>query len=249
MKECKESRGRISFSIKEGVGYLELDNPKARNAMSINMMASLPIIISEIAASEIVILVIRGTSIPFFCAGGDLKDVRERLATPEKGREMCSWMTTHLQDLSDLPIYIIVVIEGAAIGGGAELMTLGDWIIVSESAQIGFVQVSLGVTTGWGGAKRLIERVGKRKAGQILLSSKRYSAKQAMEIGLVDQISDDIEATLQEHLSTRKKLPRRSLFYAISMMKGLCREEEAFAATWGSVEHCIALGLSKKDTK
>ena len=249
MKDCKQSRGRLSFSIKEGIGYLELDNPRAKNAMSINMMASLPKIISEIKASQCSVLVIRGTKIPFFCSGGDLKDVRERLMTPEKGREMCSWMTTHLQEIQSLPVYIIVVIEGAAIGGGAELMTLGDWIIASESAQIGFVQVSLGVTTGWGGTKRLLDRVGKIKARQILLSSKRYSAKQAMEFGLVDQISDDVEKTLQEYLFSLKKLPRRSFFHAISMMKGLCREEEAFAETWGSVDHCSALGLSKKDPK
>ena len=71
MKECIESRGSILFSIKDGIGYLELDNPKARNAMSINMMASLPNIIDQIQDSQISILVLRGKA-NFFCAGGDL---------------------------------------------------------------------------------------------------------------------------------------------------------------------------------
>lgn len=246
MKACKESRGILLFSIKEDVGYLELDNPKARNAMSINMMASLPSIIAQIEAAKLSILVVRGKG-GFFCAGGDLRDVRERLGAPEQGREMCSYMTKYLNALSLLPIYIIVVIEGAAIGGGAELMTIGDWIIASSVAKIGFVQVSLGVTTGWGGAGRLIEMVGKRKAKQILLSSKRYSAQQALELGLIDQVCDDVHQALEELLSEKKRLPSQSFYHAISMLKGRSSEEEAFGSTWGSVEHRAALGLSPQE--
>ena len=213
------------------------------------MMAYLPEIIVQIQESEISILVVRGKEIPFFCAGGDLRDVRRELLKPERGGEMCNWMTQQLQILCALPIYIIVVIQGAAIGGGAELMTIGDWIISERSAKIGFVQVSLGVTTGWGGAARLIERVGKTKALQILVSARRYSAEQALEIGLIDQVCDDANQALEDFLSKKKQLPQQSFRYAIAMMKGRISEEKAFVSTWGSMEHRSALGVSTQKTE
>ena len=84
---------------------------------------------------------------------------------------MCSWMTTLTNRIRRLPSYIIVVLEGAAIGGGAELLTLGDWIIADKKSKVGFVQARLGVTTGWGGGARLIDRIGKVKATHLIAMS------------------------------------------------------------------------------
>ena len=117
MQPCQKSRGRLHFYVQDQVGYLELDNPEARNAMSINMMSALSSMVQQIRAAEVSILVIRGVG-GFFCAGGDLRDVRRELISVERGKEMCSWMTMQLQRLSSLPLYILVVVEGAAIGGG-----------------------------------------------------------------------------------------------------------------------------------
>ena len=73
-------------------------------------------------------------------------------------------MTSVLNEYRSSPMFVVVVLEGAAIGGGAELVTIADYVIAKSDAHIGFVQAKLGVTPGWGGGQRLINRVGHRIA-------------------------------------------------------------------------------------
>lgn len=242
------SEGAIHFTQEDGIGYLLLDNPKAKNALSIHMMRSFPEIISTIEECiqlrTLKMLIIRAKNKDSFCAGGDLRDVRSYLATPEMGQKMCSFMTEQLRRIAQLQCYVVVVVEGYALGGGAELTTVGDWVIASTSAKIGFVQLNLGVTTGWGGGDRLITKVGKSKALHVLAFARVYSAQDAFSIGIVDEIVDTVDDTLQKMIdNVRQKTPDgwNSL---LGYMRGKQSEEDAFVRCWGSNFHRNVLGLS-----
>ncbi|MFT6229715.1 MAG: enoyl-CoA hydratase/carnithine racemase, partial [Myxococcota bacterium] len=75
-----------------------------------------------------------------FCAGGHLGDVRAHLGTPEAGHRMATVMGEAVQRLATLPALGIVVVEGAAVGGGAELALCGDVCIMDVDARLSFVQ-------------------------------------------------------------------------------------------------------------
>ena len=248
-------RGHIYLEwISDRQVVMWLNNPEARNAMSIAMMHQLADVVQELEEKKPSVVVIRGKN-NHFCAGGDLNDVKEFLLDPEMGRVMCSWMTTLTTRIRRLPSYIIVVLEGAAIGGGAELLTLGDWILADKKSKVGFVQARLGVTTGWGGGARLIERVGKVKATHLIAMSTVISAEMALSIGLVDATTNSTDDLLQEKMRRLMKQPPHAFTRLMTWLHHENEqqlEHETFSSTWGADEHRSALGLpngmSKTDT-
>ena len=240
-------RGQIYLEwISDRETVLWLDNPEARNALSIAMMHQMEDVVRELEEKKPNVVVIRGKN-NHFCAGGDLDDVKEYLLASDMGSAMCSWMTDVTTRIRRLPSYIIVVLEGAAIGGGAELLTLGDWIIADKKSKIGFVQARLGVTTGWGGGSRLIERIGKVKATQLLAMSTIVSANSALAIGLVDAVTDSIDVLLEEKMRRLMKQPSHTFTRLMTWLHHENEqqlEHETFSSTWASAEHRSALGLS-----
>eukprot|EP00611_Tribonema_gayanum_P006562 TRINITY_DN1582_c0_g1_i3.p2 TRINITY_DN1582_c0_g1~~TRINITY_DN1582_c0_g1_i3.p2 ORF type:complete len:174 (-),score=49.87 TRINITY_DN1582_c0_g1_i3:4-525(-) len=121
-----------------------------------------------------------------FCAGADLALALNHLTTPGDGRLMCALMTDTLHRLRALPLVSVAAVKGPAVGGGAELSTACDYRVMSSAAHIRFVQVKMGVSTGWGGAARLTRIVGSRQALRLLAWGEQLSASAAQQLGLVD---------------------------------------------------------------
>jgi len=250
-KGLPHRRGRLELErVSEREAILWLSNPDARNAMSIAMMHQLKSIVEELENSPPNILIIRGKN-RHFCAGGDLDDVKEYLIGDEMGSAMCEWMTEWTNRLQQLPTFIIVVLEGAAIGGGAELLTLGDWILAERNSKIGFVQARLGVTTGWGGGTRLIQRIGKVRATQLLAMSPIFSATEAHDIGLVDNVTDSIDTVLEEKRRRLMKQPPKTFTRLMTWLHQDNEdqtEQRTFSETWGTDEHRFALGIPSESS-
>ena len=242
------SRGSLELEFSEDrIATLWLDNPDARNAMSIAMMHQLPSILEVLQQQTPSLLIVRGRN-GHFCAGGDLEDVKSHLLTPELGAEMCRFMTTHTNALCTLPCMIVVVLEGAAIGGGAELVTISDYVIADAESKIGFLQTRLGVTTGWGGGQRLIKRIGKTKAVQVLGLSRVYSAQQAKGIGLIDEVTSSVEESVSILKSRILKQPPQAFTRLMTWLHRTnenTTELDTFASTWAGAEHCNALGIDQ----
>ena len=87
--------------------------------------------------------------------------------------------------------------QGPAVGGGAELTTTTDFRLCSPGASVSFVQARMGVAPGWGGARRLVELVGRRKALQLLLTSSKLESEEGRELGYFDAVLAEGEATSQ----------------------------------------------------
>ena len=84
--------------------------------------------------------------------------------------------------------YSFFFITGHTLGGGAELSTACDFRVMSSSARLGFVQIKMGLTTGWGATTRLVHLFGRQKALGLLTSAKVFSAEEAEKEGLVDHV-------------------------------------------------------------
>src|SRR5438128_2358339 len=82
----------------------------------------------------------------------------------------------------------IAAVNGYALGGGLELAVACDMIYASDNAKVGFPEVTLGITPGFGGTQRLVRLVGKLRAKEIIFTGDMVDAKQALEIGLVNAV-------------------------------------------------------------
>eukprot|EP00967_Tisochrysis_lutea_P053715 scaffold66922_cov30-Tisochrysis_lutea.AAC.2 len=137
-----------------------------------------------------------------FCSGADLGTVRQAIDTPERGALMSRFMTEVLDRLRNLPLLTVAAIDGAAVGGGAELCTAADIRVVSSNARIKFVHTRLGAAPGWGGAARLVQEVGRATALRLLLHSETIDAENAVSIGLAHAAGVEGESAVDVAIRT-----------------------------------------------
>lgn len=92
--------------------------------------------------------------------------------------------------IRNLPLISVCLIEGYAIGGGAEITTSCDYRIMTSEAMIQFIHCKLGLIPGWGGAGRLVHIVGKDKALKLIGSSMKIHPSVAKELGYIEMINN-----------------------------------------------------------
>ncbi|RUS72971.1 hypothetical protein EGW08_019274 [Elysia chlorotica] len=168
-----------------GIAVMMLNNPKRLNSLTGKMMVDMA---NHITALEnwslgkgLVLVGASGN----FCSGGDLTFVRKAL---HYGEEMAAFQHDTLTRLLNLPLVSVALLQGHTLGGGAELSTACDFRVMSSSARLGFVQIRMGLTTGWGATTRLVRLFGRQKALAYLTSAKVFSAEEAEKEGLVDHV-------------------------------------------------------------
>lgn len=181
-----------------------------------------------------------------FCSGGDLNTVRQ-ISNPDDGFKMSQLMHETLTCLHQLPLVSVALVQGKALGGGAELATACDFRLFTEKGEIGFVQGKMGVVTGWGGGTRLVQLLGPHRALELLLTSRQMSASEAVSVGLANEVIQSTEVS--EALETTKKWLQLKLSHAPEIIhalkqivataravpynESLKNEREVFAMLWG----------------
>lgn len=173
-------------SAHEGFVVLQLNRPEARNALSQELRARL---ISELRAADadptIRAIVICGDD-SIFAAGADIKLMSEidLPGTLELGRGV-----NLFQEVARCRTPVIAGVSGLALGGGFELVLACDIVVAAESAEFGFPEVTLGIIPGGGGSQRLTRIVGKQRAMELVLTGRRFSAQEALDLGLVSELA------------------------------------------------------------
>jgi ethylmalonyl-CoA/methylmalonyl-CoA decarboxylase len=223
---------------------LRFDNPAARGALSLRMMLQLAAV-SLTSFPPRMGLLLRGGAPGSFCAGGDLRAVRARLGAPAGGAAMHTIMVGALQRILARDAPVVALVEGPALGGGAELCTWADEVLMGDGAQIGFPQLRLGLSPGWGGGVRLIRRVGAGEAARLLRRGGPISADHAYRIGLADEIValPEAEARAESALDRLSALPSGALPTLRRLIDTADPQVEAqlFLERWGGPAHLAAL--------
>lgn len=203
----------IRWERSGGVVVLTIDRPRQRNALAPSTMAELEAALAELAASEEVrCAVITGAGERAFIAGGDLKELESRRDEDFAAR-MARDMRSTLDSVSALPVPVIAAINGAAIGGGAEVAIACDFRIAAEDARIGFTQVLLGLMPAWGGIERLAGAVGRSRALYLLTTGRVLGGAEALAWGLVEEVVErpDFEARWRALAERVAAAPRHAL--------------------------------------
>ncbi|KAK6188448.1 hypothetical protein SNE40_004618 [Patella caerulea] len=240
-----------------GIATISLNNPGKKNALTGKMMVELADNISELETwGGGKGLILTGTE-GSFCSGGDL-DFVKKVLTPELGFQMSCFMHDTLSRLHQLPMISVALIQGGAFGGGAELTTACDFRTMTESARIGFVNIKMGVITGFSGGTRLTRILGQRKALDILCSGRSLDCNDAKTIGLVDLVIPDMDSLdktkswlIKNYCTWDTEIIRRVKQVTLAAAEmdietSLARERILFSQLWGGPAQKAAVSKNLK---
>ena len=171
-----------------GTLLVTLNRPDRANAFNTQMAEDLASFFETIAidAQEHRVIVLTGAGERAFCAGGDLKE--------RNGMGNDAWFAQHqvyeqmTRAIVGCPLPLIGAINGAAFGGGSELTACCDFAFASANAQFAQTEVKLGIIPGAGGTQLLTRAVGARRAKELILSGRVFSAYEAHEWGLINAV-------------------------------------------------------------
>jgi enoyl-CoA hydratase len=168
---------------------LTLDRPEALNALSFAIIRQIGEALDAVAEdSSARALLITGAGGKAFCAGADIKELRNRsLIEQKRGAELGQGV---FAKLDDLPIASIALVNGYAFGGGLELALACTFRLASSNAKFGLPEVKLGLIPGYGGTQRLPRVIGQPRALEMIMTGRTVDAEEAERIGLVNRIAE-----------------------------------------------------------
>jgi len=173
----------LALDFDSHVATLTLNRPDSRNALSLRMCHELVAALSSLANDERArVVVIRGAG-PVFCAGADLKE-RKTMSDQDMTARRVAGFAAYAA-IERLPQPAIAVVHGAAFGSGCEIAAACDFILAAEGTQFCYPEVGWGTI---GATQRLPRAVGPRMAKELLFTGRKFDAREAREIGLVNHV-------------------------------------------------------------
>jgi enoyl-CoA hydratase len=207
-RQTRQNRSYETISLSEprpNLLLVTLNRPDRRNALNTQMGRDLRDIFVPLkfTPGTIRALVITGAGDLAFCAGGDLKE--------RNGMSDETWASQHaifeeaFYAVMECPIPVIAAVRGAAFGGGCELALACDFIYAEVGARFALTEVSLGIMPGGGGTQNLARAVGERRAKELILSARPFSAEDALRWGMVNEVCRP-ETLMQRVFETAERI-------------------------------------------
>jgi enoyl-CoA hydratase/carnithine racemase len=230
-----------------------LNRPDKHNPLSRAVLARLRSIFDSASDDdELACVLLSGAGERYFAAGGDLRDlaeVREEAAV----RAMATEARNALDSVRGFPLPVIAMLNGDAIGGGAELALACDLRVMREGAHIGYIHGRLAITSAWGGGPDLAAVVGPARALRMTSRCELIAAPTALQWGLADAIAppDALEEAVQDFIAPMLKQTTVALrgckAQSLAARRGepyvrrRDREQDFFVATWTHPAHWDAV--------
>ena len=177
----------IKIQSFNNIAILTMHSPPV-NALGLELRTSLLMALQQSYENDSVDAVIIDSSLPLFCAGADIEELRtgDIWQTPD--------LNALIEAIDNAPKLVLAAINGIAMGGGLELTMACDYRIARQAAMLGLPEVKLGLFPGAGGTQRLPRLVGLQVATDMILSGNPITATRAESVGLVDRVvSDDVD--------------------------------------------------------
>ena len=169
------------------VAEIVLDRPGAMNAVSTTMARAIAAATARVAADDTVrCVVLTSSHEKAFCVGADLTE--RNSFTDADLMEQRPVARAAYGGVLDLPVPAIAAVDGFALGGGFELALSCDVVVAGEGAVVGLPEVGVGVIPGGGGTQLLVRRIGWSRAAKAIFTAARMPAREALELGAVDEV-------------------------------------------------------------
>jgi enoyl-CoA hydratase len=184
---------KIIYQETAGLAIITIHRPQAKNALTANMWNELARIAKlSVENPKNKVLIIRGTG-ENFTAGSDIKEFSS--ISLEKAEEAFVHMENTISTVENLPIPVIAVINGPAMGAGLELALACDLRIGSDKARLGIPVGKLGITLNQKFAKRLVDLVGPSKTKDFVFTGRVYKAQEAFDAGMLNYLTSEKDLT------------------------------------------------------
>src|SRR5476649_356296 len=187
-----------------GLLLVTLNRPEVSNALNTQMGRDLEALWSGLIAApgELRCVILTGAGERAFCGGGDLKE--------RHGMSDAEWVAQHeiferqYWRLLDCPLPVIAALNGHAFAGGLEMALACDFAYAVPEARFALTEVTLGIMPGAGGTQLLPRAVGERRAKEIILTGRPFSAAEALDWGILNRVveADQLLAAALETANT-----------------------------------------------
>ena len=227
-----ESRG-------ENILVVTLNRPEVANAINTQMGHDQLDLWTRLAAEPgpVRCAVLTGSGERAFCAGGDLKE--------RNGMTQAAWQAQHelferaFVALVECTVPVIAAVNGHAFGGGLEMALCCDFAYGASTARFALSEVSLGIMPGGMGTQNLPRAAGERRAKELILTARPFSAAEALEWGVLNRVCEPAKL-MEEALATAQAIAanaplsvrqaKKSIHYGMQMdlLTGYRFEIEAY---------------------
>ena len=249
----------VLYEEQDGVGLVTVSRPDVHNALNLRTIGELRELCLRLRAEDrLRALVLTGSGRATFLSGGDLKEFQQ-IKTVEQARGMISSMKEVTDMLAAFPWPVIAAVNGLAVGGGCETAVACDFRVASETAELGFKQIKLGLMSGGGGGPRLIHLLGRSRALRLMLTGELVKARDALAMGLVDEVVPPervVERAMELGRSIARNAPLAARAYKrlanvtvrVPLDEAIAFETELFGPVWVSEDHeeCVRAFFEKR---
>jgi len=193
----------IIYELDNGVATITFNRPEMKNAISVKLSEEVEDVLDKVAIdNNIKVLLITGGP-EIFSSGMDLKAGRA------PGRRDASIFSI-VDSIAACEKPTIAAIAKYALGGGCEIALSCDIRIASDNTQFGFPEINMGVMPGAGGTLRLPRLVGESKAKEMMFTGARFSAEDALKMGLVNKVVP-VDSLINEAKTLAKAIAEKDI--------------------------------------
>lgn len=225
--------------VGEHVLIVTLNRPEVLNAINTRMGEETLDLWARLSADpgEVRCVVLTGAGERAFCAGGDLKE-RDGM-TDEAWRAQHEIFERSFIALMECTLPVIAAVNGHAYGGGLETALCCDFIYAARGARFALSEVRLGIMPGGGGTQNLARAAGERRAKELILSARAFSAEEGYEWGIVNRVCEPVElrseaiaaaGSIAENAPLSVRQAKKSIHYGLQtdLLTGYRFEIEAY---------------------
>lgn len=218
----------IRIDLKPPLAWVTLNRADKRNAVTEAMWSEIAVISARLAAErELRAVLLRGAGNEAFSAGADIAEMHANVMDPAKMRTLQDATQAGQEAWFDLPVPTIAVIRGACVGGGCGLAIASDLRMATPDAYFAITPARLGLTYSLNDTRRLVDLVGPARAKEILYTAGKFTADEALAMGLVNRIvpPQEIDAAAETLALDIAANAPNSLRVAKRLINGIARGE------------------------
>ena len=179
----------ITYAAGGGIARITLNRPDRLNAISPELLQDLDRACDAVEADAAVRVVTLTAAGRTFCAGADLRAVKELSPDAQRWNAFMGLWHRVFDRIEALPVPVIAGVYGLALAGGLELVLVADLVVADEAARLGDQHANFGLVAGGGGSQRLPRLIGARRAKELMLLGGWLSAAEALAWGLVNRVA------------------------------------------------------------
>jgi methylglutaconyl-CoA hydratase len=177
-----------------GVLRITIAKPERRNAFDAALIAELTAAFADVGDARVVVLAGDG---PSFCAGADVEWQRASIdLSYDENVEDAMRLYRMMETIDECPAPVVARVQGFALGGGSGLVACADVVVAAPDAVFGFTEVRLGIIPAVI-SPFVFARIGGGAARRYFLTGERFGAEAALRIGLVHEVTDEIDAAVE----------------------------------------------------